>query len=385
MFATALFFVSAVMSANNADLLDGVIRGMRGITVDEEKHASRGGKAYPKEVRELVLQMILNGGIDAVKTPDCSRLRHQKKFPSLKTCRKWLAQYIVLGHVRPKRHTGNRKAEREISGEVLKQLAFYRAVRPHARIYEVKAYLTDRFPNIPPYSDSQISRAEDRLGLSRKKSSKTSKLAYSPTNLAKRRAYWECDYPAGIADQETSDVIDIDEARYKLESADRAFAKVAREFRANVRGKYKKGDPGTNLIMAILGDDDNPYSFHRQYSEGGTDLYRFYCFMRDLIRDLARVFPGRSFCFTMDNLNIHKHAVILDLIINNNHRVVYRAPYWSCDGAIEYVFNTIHTFLEMDEGEAMQDVNDLENRINNIVGSIDGFRRYFLHVGFKDN
>jgi hypothetical protein len=32
-------------------------------------------------------------------------------------------------------------------------------------------------------------------------------------------------------------MIDIDEARFKLESADRKYAKVVREFCANVRGK----------------------------------------------------------------------------------------------------------------------------------------------------
>jgi hypothetical protein len=107
--------------------------------------------------------------------------------------------------------------------------------------------------------------------------------------------------------------------------------------------------------------------------------------MRDLIHDLGQVFPNRSFCFTMDNLNIHKHFIIRNSIANAGHRIVYRAPYWSCDGAIEYVFNTIHTELEMDDGVAMEKIDDLENRINNIVGGLPGFRRYFLNAGFKDN
>ena len=51
----------------------------------------------------------------------------------------------------------------------------------------------------------------------------------------------------------------------------------------------------------------------------------------------------------MDNLNIHKHAMILDLIEDGGHRVVFRAPYWSCDGLIEYVFNTIHVKLQMED------------------------------------
>jgi hypothetical protein len=35
---------------------------------------------------------------------------------------------------------------------------------------------------------------------------------------------------------------------------------------------YKKGEPGSYLIMAISGDGNNPYSFHRKYTEGGEAL-----------------------------------------------------------------------------------------------------------------
>lgn len=362
-----------------------IVRRMRGFRETDHAHASRGGRAYPKEVREMAIALMVGGnGIASVKTPDVRRLQEQKMFPSLQTCRRWLRQHVMLGHVLPKRATGNKVAEREIDGEVLAQLALYRVVRPHARLYEVRAYLNNRFPTIQPYSNSQISRAEKRLGLSMKAASSTSQEAYSPRNLLKRKMYWERQYPLGVAGETTADIIDIDEARFKLESGDRSYGKVAREFRCNLKGNYKKGDPGTNLIMAISGDSNNPVSFHRLYSEGGTDLFRFYTFMTELIQFLNTNYPGRSFLFTMDNLNIHKHLLILGLIEDAGHRIVFRAPYWSCDGAIEYVFNTIHTFLEMNDDE-MEDVDALENRMNLIIGSLGSFRRYFLHVGFLDN
>jgi hypothetical protein len=62
------------------DLINGVVRAMRGVRVPDHVHASRGGKAYPKEVRELVLQMIQDGGIEAVKTPAIRSLQEQKSF-----------------------------------------------------------------------------------------------------------------------------------------------------------------------------------------------------------------------------------------------------------------------------------------------------------------
>lgn len=168
--------------------------------INDTKHASRGGNPYPKEVREMVLEMMIGGnGIASVRTAVVRRLQEQKKFPSLQTCRRWLRQYLMEGHILPKRATGNKVATREIDGEALKQLAFYRIVRPHARLYEVRAYLHNRFPNTRPYSDSQIHRAEERLGLSRKAASSTSEEAYSTRNLLKREMYWESPYPLGIA------------------------------------------------------------------------------------------------------------------------------------------------------------------------------------------
>ena len=61
----------------------------------------------------------------------------------------------------------------------------------------------------------------------------------------------------------------------------------------------------------------------------------------------------------MDNLNIHKHPNILDLIYDVSHKLVFRAPYWSCDGAIKYLFNTIHVKLLMNDS-SIAIVEDLE-------------------------
>jgi hypothetical protein len=47
----------------------------------------------------------------------------------------------------------------------------------------------------------------------------------------------------------------------------------------------------------------------------------------------------------MDNLNIHHSSVLLNLIASWGHRYLFRAPYWSVDGLMEYMFNTIHTLL----------------------------------------
>ena len=53
-------------------------------------------------------------------------------------------------------------------------------------------------PDIHPYFDSQIHRAETHLGLVRLVSSTTADQAFLPINMKKQRMYWNEDYPLVI-------------------------------------------------------------------------------------------------------------------------------------------------------------------------------------------
>jgi hypothetical protein len=68
-------------------------------------------------------------------------------------------------------------------------LALFRLVLPKAYIDEVQAYVHNHNPVNPPYSRSQIHRAEARLGLWQKVASSTSSEAYRPENIYKRNRY----------------------------------------------------------------------------------------------------------------------------------------------------------------------------------------------------
>jgi hypothetical protein len=158
---------------------------------------------------------------------------------------------------------------------------------------------------------------------------------------------------------------------------------VIREKRCDARDKYKKGEGSVSLLMAISGNErvGQAFSFHRCFTEGGTDLFRFYNFLLELFDWLDQNLPGRSFLLTMDNLNIHRHPVVLHLIAQRGHRVVFGAPYWSCDGAIEYVFNTLPTRMQMDV-QGVDTVLKLVGNIGGIIGDMPLFKNYFIHVGF---
>ncbi|EJK47066.1 hypothetical protein THAOC_34243 [Thalassiosira oceanica] len=364
-------------------------RAPSGLRVDEVKHPSRGGNPYGQDMREFVVALYEKEGLDHIKNDlNLAVLRRDKRFPCFATCKSWIMQYQQHGHVRPKKATGNKQTRREVNGVDLYNLALFRKCYPKAYIDEVRAYVHNRNPTNKPYSKSQIYRAEERLGLTRKAGSTTSTKAYLPINLQKRRQYWNEPYPLGIRGVCTSDVIDLDEARFTLTSQNRKRGKTATFHRCDSQGMYRKGEPGTNLLCAVGGDGATPISYHEQYSAGGTDLWRFYSYMLALLDHLHTRHPGRPFVFTMDNLNIHKHPAIRFLIYSRGHRLVFRAPYWSCDGPIEYVFNTVQLQLQSPEfHNRIDSVDALEDAIDVILGRMAtlSFRNYFLDVGFEDN
>ena len=64
--------------------------------------------------------------------------------------------------------------------------------------------------------------------------------------------------------------------------------------------------------------------------------------------------------------------------------VWYSGCHNGCNGAIEYAFNTLQTRLQM-EINGVDNVFQLVNKIDVIIGGMPSFKRYFLHVDFPDN
>ena len=229
-------------------------RRPNGTFISDRSHAFRGGRAYPKETREEAIALFQLGGWDALRTPRQAQLRQMHKFPSWSTCKRWIRRWQQQGHILPKRPTGNRYSSREIQGTDLINLTLFRIVYPKAYIDEVRAFIHNRNPINPPYSRSQVHRAEELIGLTRKVSSTTSDLAHLPINLFKRQNYWTQPYPQGIADEDIKDMIDVDEMMLKVGHQNRGRGKVTREKRCDAKGVYKKGSGRADLLMAIGGE-----------------------------------------------------------------------------------------------------------------------------------
>lgn len=232
---------------------------------------------------------------------------------------------------------------------------------------------------------SAIVKAEKLLNLTNKRSSTTCERAFWPINLHKRELFWTANYPLGRADVRTQDMIDIDECGLKIEATNPRYGKCVSWERCWNDGEYNR-DRKLNLLMAVAADPIINMEWHDIWRQelGGTTMYRYYIFLERIILWLADNRPGRSYCFTADNLNVHHDPNVIDLIVRNGHRYLFRAPYWAIDGPMEYVFNTIHVHLLMYHSE-VHDLDQLENVTDTIIANMNDWMRYFLHCNFPNN
>jgi len=215
-------------------------------------------------------------------------------------------------------------------------LSLYVQCYPHATGLEKIAFLFRATGTW--YNESQITKAEQRIGLSRKKSSTLAQQAQLPRYVFQRQCFWYMPYPFGIADIDCEHMIDMDEAKILIEHANRKFAKCTLSHRCRKTGLYGHGK-GRILILVIRPDGRRWYKF---VDNPGMDVTLCLSFVNEILADLGPWAPGRiRYCFTMDNLNVHHHAQVVNAILLAGYRIVFRVPYLSpLDGPIELVFNT---------------------------------------------
>jgi hypothetical protein len=163
------------------------VRPPNGIFAEEHKHPSRGGRPWPIEIINMVISMHLNG--DNFGDANLARMRANYEFPLMRTVRRWICRYNFEGTTLPKHATRNRHSTREVNGVDLVNLTLFWLVRPKAYLDEARAYVHNMNPATSPYSQSQIVRAEHRLGLTRKAASFTSDRAHLPLNMHIRYLY----------------------------------------------------------------------------------------------------------------------------------------------------------------------------------------------------
>jgi hypothetical protein len=266
-------------------------------------HPSAGGRGtgYDQTMRELVLAIHNSGNSN---DPFVQNLRQQHLIPSLRSEYRYSALNATHGHVRACRRTGNNRAT-VLRGHDIFFLALYRIVFPKATAAEVNAFLyRANYGNLHFrfYSSSQITEAEKRINLTRKKGSTTAYQALLPINIQKRWAFWNLPYGSGgIADIRRQDIIDLDECGVEVMSSDRSWGKAYVGKRVRQPGAYGR-DTKINLLLAISGDDVDRYRWSEHWTGEGTTGVRMINFIRRIINDIGQGTANRRYCFIMDNL-----------------------------------------------------------------------------------
>jgi hypothetical protein len=186
-------------------------------------HPSVGcGHAYSHEFRDLS-QFIRDQHLE--DHPLFNQLRRLHLYPSKRTTLRHRQSLQQRGSYRRYARQGNNRASVLVGADAL-SLALFRSIFLKAAAAELNALLFraqlgcgEPFPRF--FSPSQITRTEDRLGLSRKRGSTTAYQALLPANIIKRWNYLNQNYPYGVADVPVEETIDIDEAGIFVETANR--------------------------------------------------------------------------------------------------------------------------------------------------------------------
>ena len=344
-------------------------------------HPAQSRQAYSQDLRTLVMRIR-----DAGWSNDqmVAQLRNQFHYPSLRTERRWVQLQERFGHYRPCRKLGNSRAT-VLRDHDLMLLSLYRVVFPKATAPEINAFLyRANFGNLNFrfYSSSQISEAEKRIGLTRKRGSTTAYQALLPINIQKRWNFWNLPYPFGIADISRHDMIDIDECGVFLESSDRSIGKAYIGNRATQAGPYSKSEKWT-LLLAISGDPASN-RWRDMWLVGGTTGDKMIGFIENILQDIGPGTPERRYCFTMDNLRSHHNRQMAAMIHEAGHRLIFRAPYYPTDGPIEFVFNTIQGML-INNMHKISSGQDLIHEVGVAIAAIPTFEPYFTNSGFWRN
>lgn len=269
---------------------------------------SQGGRGtgYSQDFREFVIDAHDQG--HHINNAFFQQQRFEGKFPCKRTVQNWKQRRAVYGHYRRFRRTGNKFATVLVTEQLI-HLALWRVLWPRGTAHEANIFLHHAGGRQRFYQPSQIYRAEDRIGLSRKRGSVTARQALLPINVQIRWNYWHLNYPAGIADIAREDLIDLDEAAIFAETCNRGQGKAYLSRRVRDIGLYGHSQK-TTILVAISGEPAIPGQPSRRWIEtweqGGTTIERMRDFLQRMLNDIGPGTPGNQKCFTMDNLNAHR-------------------------------------------------------------------------------
>ena len=159
-------------------------------------HPSIGsGYWYPYPLRQLAISAK---DIGRHRDPVILSWNQNRLWPCRKTLYNWRKRRQNRGHYNPYRRPGNCRAT-VLRGLEAFQMAWLLSIFPRINAAEISVFFYNANGQVRFYDPSQICRAQQRIGLSKKRSSTTAMQASYPINIQRRWSYWNLQYPFGIA------------------------------------------------------------------------------------------------------------------------------------------------------------------------------------------
>jgi len=171
-------------------------------------------------------------------------------------------------HIDPFIMTGN-SSNLQFSGQAQYLLLMYLLVFPKSSADEKRRFIFENMTVNPTiFSQTDIYEAENRLGLTSKRSSTTAFQFSTPQNLIRRHLYWTVAYPVGVSGIPRQFLIDLDEAAITGTLCNRTVGKSMRGLRVRESGVYSQGVKHT-LQLAV---GANGFKHLRLTDEAGTSF-----------------------------------------------------------------------------------------------------------------
>jgi len=242
---------------------------------------------------------------------------------------------------------------------------------PTAFLDEIRVHLLETTGT--SVSDSTISRALKRLGLSKKKLSVVAR----EQDLERQGRYLE-ELQSFTYDQ----LVFIDEVHTDNRCYNRRHGWAPLGKRATVRGYYLRGEKLSTV--AAMGRD----GMMTHYTiAGGFDAESFAFFLREMLIPIMNPFPGPHSVIVVDNASIHHNYRVVEIQDEFKIKVLYLPPYSPTFNPIESAFSKVKKYISRHSDALLKQGLSNNEIVYNAIESVtpEDAHAYFRNCGYIDS
>ena len=364
----------------------GLARETHRARTENYPHPSIGGtRGFPLWVRSLAMEQYYGTG--------CYLTAAHRAGCCTRTIRRWEERSI------PYRMAGGPQRD-SLTGADQLLLTICIFIYPDASSDEIANFIFSNGGDV--YSRPQITERCTDLSYTRKRGSRESYDAFSPTSLRRLTWYKTLPPPLGVHAVPIHQLIDIDETGFYLKSCSSKYGRSNKTCRVRYPAHYKRNEPKINVILAcesgnqnIPGNVDGSANRPRlwiQVSIDNIDQFVFGGFVNEILTDIEENPVGGGYdderIFIWDNHRAHQTPYVATIIedrpSHNHFHSVDRPPYYPKIAPIEYLFCELSAELAR---RCRREWTMVDLRINifeicSLLGRNGNLFSTFVHCGY---